>query len=51
MTSTSLAALVADAFVGYRAFAPAGWRPPLEGEQARGLREWIADPGLVRDHR
>lgn len=41
-----LAALVADAFVGYRAFAPAGWRPPSAGEQARGLQEWIADPGF-----
>jgi GNAT superfamily N-acetyltransferase len=41
-----LATLVADAFVGYRAFAPAGWRPPSAGEQARGLREWITDPGF-----
>jgi GNAT superfamily N-acetyltransferase len=42
----ALAALVADAFVGYRAFAPAGWQPPSAGEQARGLQEWIADPGF-----
>ena len=41
-----LAVLVADAFVGYRAFAPAGWQPPSAGEQARGLQEWIADPGF-----
>ncbi|HEV3323713.1 MAG TPA: GNAT family N-acetyltransferase [Solirubrobacteraceae bacterium] len=40
-----LAALVADAFVGYRDFAPAGWQPPSAGEQARGLQDWIADPG------
>jgi GNAT superfamily N-acetyltransferase len=41
-----LAVLVADAFVGYCTFAPVGWRPPSAGEQARGLQEWIADPGF-----
>jgi len=39
-----LAALVADAFVGYRAFAPADWQPPPASEQIRGLHRWIADP-------
>jgi GNAT superfamily N-acetyltransferase len=39
-----LAALVADAFAGYRAFAPAGWRPPTADEQVRVLQGWIADP-------
>jgi GNAT superfamily N-acetyltransferase len=38
-----LAALVADAFVGYRAFAPADWQPPSAGEQSRVLQHWIAD--------
>jgi GNAT superfamily N-acetyltransferase len=41
-----LAALIADAFIGYRAFAPAGWQPPSADEQARGLQEWTADPGF-----
>jgi GNAT superfamily N-acetyltransferase len=40
------AALVADSFVGYRAFAPASWRPPGESEQVRGLQRWIEDPGF-----
>lgn len=41
-----LAALVADAFVGYRAFAPAGWQAPPASEQARGLQDWVGDPGF-----
>jgi GNAT superfamily N-acetyltransferase len=41
-----LAALIADAFVGYRAFASAGWQPPPASKQARGLQDWIADPGF-----
>ncbi|HMH46289.1 MAG TPA: GNAT family N-acetyltransferase [Solirubrobacteraceae bacterium] len=39
-----LAALVADAFVSYRAFAPADWQPPSASEQVRVLQGWIADP-------
>jgi GNAT superfamily N-acetyltransferase len=39
-----LAALVADAFVGYRAFAPPEWRPPGADQQIRSLQGWIADP-------
>ena len=39
-----LAVLVADAFVGYRVFAPAGWRPPAASEQSLVLERWIADP-------
>jgi GNAT superfamily N-acetyltransferase len=39
-----IAALVADAFVGYRAFAPADWKPPGSGEQIDVLARWIADP-------
>jgi RimJ/RimL family protein N-acetyltransferase len=40
----SLAALVADAFVGYRAFAPTDWQPPPATQEAAVLRGWIADP-------
>lgn len=39
-----IAALVADAFLGYRAFAPVDWRPPSASEQIRVLQGWIADP-------
>lgn len=39
-----LAALVADAFAGYRVFAPPGWQPPSAGEQIRVLERWINDP-------
>jgi GNAT superfamily N-acetyltransferase len=39
-----LAAAVADAFIGYRAFAPADWQPPPASEQARGLQRWIEEP-------
>jgi GNAT superfamily N-acetyltransferase len=39
-----LAAVVADAFVGYRAFAPADWVPPPASEQVLGLQRWIDDP-------
>lgn len=38
-----LAALVADAFAGYRTFAPAGWHPPTAGDQVDVLQGWIAD--------
>jgi GNAT superfamily N-acetyltransferase len=38
-----LAAAVADAFVGYRVFAPADWQPPPASEQAGVLQRWIAD--------
>jgi len=38
-----LAAAVADALLGYRVFAPAGWQPPPASEQASVLRGWIAD--------
>jgi GNAT superfamily N-acetyltransferase len=38
------AALVADSFAGYRAFAPAGWQPPHVSEQVRGLQGWIEYP-------
>jgi len=41
-----VAALVADSFVGYRAFAPADWEPPPASEQIRVLQGWIADPGF-----
>ena len=41
-----VAALVADSFVGYRAFAPADWQPPPASEQIRVLQGWIADPGF-----
>jgi GNAT superfamily N-acetyltransferase len=39
-----LAALVADSFDDYRAFAPAGWQPPPASEQIHVLQGWIADP-------
>ena len=39
-----LAAAVAEAFVGYRGFAPPGWQPSPESEEARVLQRWIADP-------
>jgi GNAT superfamily N-acetyltransferase len=39
-----VAALVADAFVGYRAFAPADWEPLGAGEQIDVLARWIEDP-------
>lgn len=38
-----LAVLVAEAFAGYRTFAPAGWRPPTAGDQVDVLRGWIAE--------
>lgn len=38
-----LAAIVADAFVDYSAFAPAGWLPPSASEQVDVLQRWIAD--------
>jgi len=38
-----LAALVADAFIGYRTFAPADWQPPPASEQVRVLERWIED--------
>jgi GNAT superfamily N-acetyltransferase len=41
-----LAAAVASAFVGYRAFAPADWQPPPASEEAGVLQRWIADPGF-----
>jgi GNAT superfamily N-acetyltransferase len=41
-----LAAAVADAFVGYRAFAPSDWQPPPAADEARMLQQWIADPGF-----
>jgi GNAT superfamily N-acetyltransferase len=42
----AVAALVADAFAGYRTFAPADWQPPLASEESRRLRQSIADPGF-----
>jgi GNAT superfamily N-acetyltransferase len=39
-----VAALVADSFADYRAFAPADWQPPAASEQIRVLQGWIADP-------
>jgi GNAT superfamily N-acetyltransferase len=46
--------MVAEAFVGYRSFAPAGWQPPGAAEQADTLERWIADAGfwgaLAEDH-
>lgn len=41
-----LAAAVADAFVGYRAFAPTNWQPPPAADEARRLQRWIADAGF-----
>jgi GNAT superfamily N-acetyltransferase len=41
-----LATAVTDAFLGYRAFAPAGWQPPPPSEQANVLLRWIADPAF-----
>src|SRR6266567_1815313 len=38
-----LAALVAEAFLAYRAFAPAGWKPPSAGSQVEGLSRWVDD--------
>jgi GNAT superfamily N-acetyltransferase len=40
---TDLAALVADAFADYRAFAPSGWHPPTASDQLDVLHGWIAD--------
>jgi GNAT superfamily N-acetyltransferase len=42
----ALAVLVADAFVGYRGFAPTGWHPPSADAQVEVLQGWIADPGF-----
>jgi diamine N-acetyltransferase len=42
----AVAALVADAFAGYRTFAPAGWQPPLASDEARRLRQSTVDPGF-----
>src|SRR2546421_8102137 len=39
-----LAAVVADAFVAYRAFAHPDWEPPPASEQVHVLQRWIADP-------
>src|SRR5437899_1858327 len=39
-----LAALVSDAFAGYRTFAPDGWRPPAKSEHRDGLQRWMRDP-------
>lgn len=41
-----LAAAVADASLGYRAFAPPGWEPPAASQQACTLQQWVADPGF-----
>jgi GNAT superfamily N-acetyltransferase len=38
-----MAAIVADAFVDYRAFAPTGWLPPPASEQVGILQRWIAN--------
>jgi diamine N-acetyltransferase len=42
----AVAELVADAFAGYRTFAPAGWQPPLASEEVRRLRRSIVEPGF-----
>jgi len=39
-----VADLIAEAFVGYRAFAPAAWRAPSASEQVAALQRWIGDP-------
>jgi GNAT superfamily N-acetyltransferase len=39
-----LAALVADAFTAYRAFAPPDWQAPSAGAQVEVLERWITDP-------
>jgi GNAT superfamily N-acetyltransferase len=39
-----LAGVVADAFAGYRGFAPAGWQPPTAGDQVVVLQGWLGDP-------
>lgn len=39
-----LAALVAEAWAGYRSFAPKGWRPPKAEAQSAALSRWIEDP-------
>jgi GNAT superfamily N-acetyltransferase len=41
-----VAAAVADAFVGYCAFAPADWEPPPASDEASRLERWIVDPGF-----
>jgi GNAT superfamily N-acetyltransferase len=41
-----VAALVADSFVGYRAFAPVDWYPAQASEQVLVLQGWIAQPGF-----
>jgi GNAT superfamily N-acetyltransferase len=38
-----LATAVADAFLGYRVFAPSDWKPPPASEQASVLQSWIED--------
>jgi GNAT superfamily N-acetyltransferase len=39
-----VATLVAEAFLDYRHFAPAGWRPPPASEFIPGLERRIGDP-------
>jgi GNAT superfamily N-acetyltransferase len=38
-----LAALVSDAFAGYRSFAPQEWQPPPASAHVHGLRRWVDD--------
>jgi hypothetical protein len=39
-----LAAVVADAFAAYRAFAHTGWEPPPAADEARRLQSSLAHP-------
>jgi GNAT superfamily N-acetyltransferase len=41
-----MAAIVTDAFLDYRSFAPTGWRPPPASEQVDILQQWVADEGF-----
>src|SRR4051794_15064754 len=44
--ATAIARVVADAFDGYREFAPRGWRPPTAEVEAEHLEPLFGDPGF-----
>jgi GNAT superfamily N-acetyltransferase len=49
----AIAALVQERFEGYRAFAPPGWRPPLDAGELGPYRERIEQPNawlLLAEH-
>jgi GNAT superfamily N-acetyltransferase len=43
--AAALGAIVAEAFEGYRSFAPPGWEPPPPERELVYIRDRLADPG------